>query len=176
MRIVLLLTICLGASQMPGVRFAEDFLGGIQLRERRLGRCSCRSHTQAEVRFAVAGLQLQRRLENLSTAYRGSVQIVQHEAAIHVTGGHFWIAFEREAEILQRRLQVAVVGMTFPAMSGRSLSFCQDRLVFRDQGERFIVAAEIIQVVGEVHHAFAVVGQLRRDAYRRASRTPRNRP
>ena len=54
---------------------------------------------QPEVRLAVIALQLQCGLKILG-GFFGLAEIVQHEPAIHIPGGHFRIALKRKREIL----------------------------------------------------------------------------
>ncbi len=115
--------------------------------------------SQTKMSFTIIALQLQRGLKILG-GFARFTKIVQHEAAIDVSGCHLGIAFERQREILQRRVQVAVVYMHIAGNERQVLIFGEDRLVFSDQRKGLVIAAEIIKIVSEVDDTFAIIGQL----------------
>ena len=114
---------------------------------------------QPEVRLAVVALQLQCGLKILGGLV-GLAEIVQHETAIDISGGHFRIALKREREVLERRVQIAIVRVHVAGNQREIFVFGEDRFVFRDQRECFVVAAEVIEIVGEVIDALAIIREL----------------
>ena len=115
--------------------------------------------SQSEMSLAVVRLQLERHLEVLDRFVR-LYEIIQHEPAIHVPGGHFRIAFQRPSEVAKRLAQLPVTNVQVAGNQCEILVVRKNRLVLFDQGRCVGILAQVIQVVGQVDNPFTVVGEL----------------
>src|SRR6202795_3871545 len=111
------------------------------------------------MRLAVVRLQLDRSLK-IFDGFSGLVKIVQHESAIGITQRHFGVALESAGIIGNRFAGLPVVGVDVAGNESKIFIVGNNRLVFCYQRERFVVAAQVIQIVGEIDYAFAVMRKL----------------
>ena len=92
----------------------------------------------------------------------GILEVVQHESAIYVTRGHLRITFQGQREIFQCSLQISVVSMNVSGNQRQILIVLENGFVLRHQRQSFIQTPEIIQIVSEIDHALAVIGEFRK--------------
>ena len=114
---------------------------------------------QAQVSLAIFRLEPEGSFK-IRSRLNALAEIVQHEPAIHVPGGHFRIAFQRPSEVAKRLAQLPVTNVQVAGNQCEILVVRKNRLVLFDQGRRVGIPAQVIQVVGQVDNPFTVVGEL----------------
>ena len=112
---------------------------------------------------------MQRGLEILGGLGR-LAKIIQHETAIHIAGGHFRVEFERSREVLHGGGAIAVVGMHIAGDQRKIFILGEDRFVLGHESKGLVIAAEIVEIVGEIDHTFAIIRQLVDDLVSELSR------
>ena len=118
------------------------------------------SKGQTQVGFPIVRIQLQRGLEVGGSLSR-FLEIIQHEAALDISRGHFRIPLQSDREILHGKIQVAIVCVDIPRNQRQVLVVGQNGLVLVDQGQSVIVATEVVKIVGEIDDSFAIIRKLR---------------
>ncbi len=92
------------------------------------------SKGQTQVGFPIVGIQLQRGLEVGGSLSR-FLEIIQHEAALDISRGHFRIPLQSDREILHGKIQVAIVCVDIPRNQGQVFVFGKNGLVLVDQSQ-----------------------------------------
>ena len=91
--------------------------------------------------------------------FRGFFRLLQgikHIPAVHISRGHFRVALQGPSEISQRLfvLAFASVNVTFDQRQVTIVG--KNRIVLRREIERFLIASQVIQIVGEIDRGLAV--------------------
>src|SRR4030081_269862 len=117
---------------MPFVRLAENLLRYIKLNQSRSWTMQLEvGKGQSQVSFSIIRLQLERSLKILN-GLGGFVKIVQHVAAIDVTGCHLRIAFQSPGEVGERFARLPVACMQVAGDQSEIFVIGEEGIVFFD--------------------------------------------
>ena len=111
---------------------------------------------KSQMRLAVVRLQADGNVK-IHRSLARLFKIVQHEAAIHVAGCHLRVAVERAREIVHRLTLSSVACCEITSNQRKIFIVLDDGLVLRHQILRFLVASQVVQIVGQVDDTFAIV-------------------
>src|ERR1700692_4754114 len=81
-------------------------------------------------------------------------EIVQHEAAIHVTSRHLRVAVKSARKIIYRLTLSSVACCEITSNQRKIFIVLDDGLVLRHQILRLLVAAKVVKIVGQIDDAF----------------------
>src|SRR5580693_7643428 len=97
--------------------------------------------------FPVIRLQLD---GGLKIFYRlsGLLQIIQNKPAVGISQRHFWVAFEGASVVGKGFAVLTIVRMHVAGDQGQIFIVGNNRLVLGSESESFVIAAEIIKIVG----------------------------
>src|SRR5580692_4271058 len=111
---------------------------------------------KAEMGFAIIGLELKSGLK-IFDGPGGLAQIVVNETAIAVAERHFGITIESASIVGEGLARLSVVGVHVAGDEGEILVVGKNGLIFGYERKRIVVTAEVVEIVGEVDDAFAIV-------------------